>query len=96
MPEGPEIWRTADSLNEALQGQTINELNFAFDELKPFESKLEGKEVEKLEARGKAILTFFEGNHAMYSHTQLYGKWMISKNGGRPDTNRKLRDSQRS
>lgn len=91
MPEGPEIWRTADSLNEALQGRTITDLHFSFDELKQYEPALEGREVEKLEARGKAILTFFEGSHVMYSHNQLYGKWMISKNGDQPDTNRKLR-----
>lgn len=91
MPEGPEIWRTADTLNHALKGKTVIDLYFAFDELKEFETVLKGKKVEKIEARGKAILSFFEGGQVMYSHNQLYGKWMLGKNGKQPETNRKLR-----
>ncbi|WP_138429792.1 endonuclease VIII [Fodinibius saliphilus] len=91
MPEGPEIWRTADLLTEYLQDNTITDLYFAFDELKDYESKLKGKNIKNVEARGKAILTFFEGDIVMYSHNQLYGKWMFSDNGQQPDTNRSLR-----
>lgn len=91
MPEGPEIWRTADTLNDALQDKTITDLYFAFDELKEYESKLKGEKVDRVEARGKAILTFFANDEAMYSHNQLYGKWMVNGNGSEPDTNRSLR-----
>ncbi|SMO40240.1 endonuclease VIII [Fodinibius sediminis] len=91
MPEGPEIWRTADFLSDALQGEPVTNLYFAFDRLKEYETELQGKKVEKVEARGKAILTFFGNSHVMYSHNQLYGKWMLSDNGEEPDTNRKLR-----
>lgn len=91
MPEGPEIWRTADSLSNALLGKPVTELFFAFDELKEYEQKLQDKKITSVEARGKAILTFFEGPLVMYSHNQLYGKWMIRERGREPDTNRKLR-----
>lgn len=91
MPEGPEIWRTADSLTKALKDQPIEDLYFAFDELKDYEAKLKGQSVENVEARGKALLTFFDNNHVMYSHNQLYGKWMVSNSGKQPDTNRSLR-----
>jgi len=91
MPEGPEIWRTADILNDALQDKTITDLYFAFDELKEYESKLKGEKIDRVEARGKAILTFFANDKAMYSHNQLYGKWMVNGNGREPDTNRSLR-----
>lgn len=91
MPEGPEIWRTADSLSDALKDKPVTNLYFAFDNLKKYETELKGKKVENVEARGKAILTFFEGERVMYSHNQLYGKWMLSENGEQPDTNRKLR-----
>lgn len=91
MPEGPEIWTTADNLRNALQDKPITDLYFAFDELKEFESQLEGRTVKDVEARGKALLTFFEDDVVMYSHNQLYGKWMISENGHQPDTNRSLR-----
>ncbi|MDZ7680170.1 MAG: endonuclease VIII [Fodinibius sp.] len=91
MPEGPEIWRTADQLRDVLQHKTITNLKFAFDELKKYESKLKGQTVTNVEARGKAILTFFDIDKVMYSHNQLYGKWMVRKNGQQPSTNRSLR-----
>ncbi|PAU93879.1 endonuclease VIII [Aliifodinibius salipaludis] len=91
MPEGPEIWRTADSLTNALKNRPIEDLYFAFDELKNYEAKLKGQFVENVEARGKALLTFFDNNKVMYSHNQLYGKWMVSDSGEQPDTNRSLR-----
>src|SRR5699024_1964683 len=87
----PEIWRTADALNETLKGKEITDLFFKFDELKDYESKLAGKKVTGVEARGKAMLTFFEGEYVMYSHNQLYGIWKTTKNGHEPDTNRCLR-----
>lgn len=91
MPEGPEIWRTADSLSKVLQNKTITDLHFTFDELKKYESKLKGQKVKNIEARGKAILTYFENGRVMYSHNQLYGKWMVTERSNRPDTNRSLR-----
>jgi len=36
MPEGPEIWRAADKIGEAISGKEIEDLFFAFEELKPF------------------------------------------------------------
>lgn len=91
MPEGPEIWNAADELQNALQHKEITDLYFSFEELKEFESKLKEARVKNVEARGKAILTFFEDDLVMYSHNQLYGKWMISEKGQKPDTNRSLR-----
>lgn len=91
MPEGPEIWRSADKLNEALADRNIEDAYFAFDELKEFESELKGSAVKKVEARGKAILTCFTNSLVLYSHNQLYGKWMIRESSVVPETNRKLR-----
>jgi endonuclease-8 len=91
MPEGPEIWSTADTLRTALQDKEITELFFAFDELKDYESKLKGSSIQDVQARGKAILTFFEDDVVMYSHNQLYGKWMVRDQGQQPNTNRSLR-----
>ncbi|MEX1344824.1 MAG: endonuclease VIII, partial [Candidatus Limnocylindrales bacterium] len=38
MPEGPEIRRAADRIAEAIEGQTVEELFFAFEALKPWQS----------------------------------------------------------
>lgn len=93
MPEGPEIWRVADRLSDALTNKPVDELFFAFDELKPYETELQGLEIDTVEARGKAILTRFSNDLNIYSHNQLYGKWRIVKRGETPDTNRSLRIS---
>jgi endonuclease-8 len=91
MPEGPEIWRAADQINNAVAGKEITDLFFAFDDLKKYEDQLKGLKVNSVTPRGKAIITSFENELNLYSHNQLYGKWMISKDGKEPDTNRSLR-----
>ena len=91
MPEGPEIWRTADALNGALKGKEISSIHFHVEDLKEYESLLQKETVKKVEARGKAILTFFDSDWVMYSHNQLYGKWFVRDYKQEPDTNRKLR-----
>lgn len=91
MPEGPEIWRTAKTLSQALSGKEITDIFFAFDELSKHSDRLIDSKVTNVEARGKAILTHFETEEVLYSHNQLYGKWFIKENGEEPDTNRKLR-----
>lgn len=91
MPEGPEIWRAADKLNKALSGKKIESLYFAFDELKPYKEQLTGVEITNIEPRGKAMLTSFNNELTLYSHNQLYGKWMIRNRGEVPDNNRQLR-----
>ena len=91
MPEGPEIWRAADKLNKALAGKKIESLYFAFEELKPYEDQLTGVKIDKIEPRGKAMLTSFNNELTLYSHNQLYGKWMVRKRGEVPDNNRQLR-----
>ncbi|MFD2532181.1 endonuclease VIII [Gracilimonas halophila] len=91
MPEGPEIWRAASQINDAIAGKKITKLFFAFDELKKYENRLEGSVVSSVAPRGKAIITAFNNELNLYTHNQLYGKWMISGNGEEPDTNRSLR-----
>jgi endonuclease-8 len=91
MPEGPEIHRAADKIHKALAGTRAEEVFFAFDELKEWEDELAGRDVLAVEPRGKAMLTRFEGGINVYSHNQLYGKWMVRNRGNMPDTNRQLR-----
>ncbi|MAL16481.1 MAG: endonuclease VIII [Balneola sp.] len=91
MPEGPEIWRAADKIGEAISGKEIEDLFFAFEELKPFKESLVGLKVNSVTPRGKAIITSFENNLNLYSHNQLYGKWIIQNRGNVPKNNRSLR-----
>lgn len=91
MPEGPEIRRAADKLITAIEDKVLTSAWFAFPQLKAFESQLIGQRVEKIETKGKALLTHFSGGLTMYSHNQLYGLWKIADPGQRPETKRDLR-----
>lgn len=91
MPEGPEIRRAADSLEKAIQGKPLTEAWFAYEHLKPWEAELAGQHVERIETRGKALLTHFSGGMTLYSHNQLYGVWRVVKAGEEPQTTRILR-----
>ncbi|MBG6244291.1 endonuclease VIII [Candidatus Symbiopectobacterium sp. 'North America'] len=91
MPEGPEIRRAADALAAAVAGDPLTGVWFAFPELKPYETELTGQRIEKLETRGKALLTYFSTGRILYTHNQLYGLWRVVDTGVVPDTKRDLR-----
>ena len=91
MPEGPEIRRAADKLEAAVGGEPLTEAWFAFEELKPFEAMLKGKTIERIETRGKAMLTHFSNGLTLYSHNQLYGVWRVVEADKQPETKRVLR-----
>lgn len=91
MPEGPEIRIAADKIERALCPRPTTDIFFAFDHLKPFEAVLTGCRVTRVETRGKAMLTHFDNGLSVYSHNQLYGKWMVRKAYDFPQTNRQLR-----
>lgn len=91
MPEGPEIRRAADKIATALEDKVIEEIEFAFPQLKPFEESLRHRTVLELETRGKALLTHFDNGLSIYSHNQLYGRWYVVKRDKPPKTNRSLR-----
>lgn len=91
MPEGPEIRIAADKIEKAVRDRPTTAVFFAFEHLKPFEADLTGCKVTQVETRGKAMLTHFDNGLSVYTHNQLYGKWMVRKAQSFPDTNRQLR-----
>lgn len=91
MPEGPEVRREADAIGAALVGRPARNVEFAVDRLRPFEERLSGHVVEDVSSRGKAMLVRFSPGLTLYSHNQLYGKWMIRKGEAQPRTGRSLR-----
>ncbi|MEO1084802.1 MAG: endonuclease VIII [Acidobacteriota bacterium] len=91
MPEGPEIRLEADRLHKALAGREASTVQFAHEHLLDRGGELEGRRVESVTSRGKAMLTAFEGDRVIYSHNQLYGVWRVVKAGTRPETTRQLR-----
>jgi endonuclease-8 len=91
MPEGPEIMRARDQLATVLEQATITKIEFAFNHLKSYQGKLKNKTIVEVKAKGKAMLIGFANGYTIYSHNQLYGKWIIAKDGKLPVTNRQLR-----
>jgi endonuclease VIII len=91
MPEGPEIRRAADRLAEAVVGDPLTSVWFAFPALKRYEEPLRGRRIEAITPHGKALLTRFDNGLTLYSHNQLYGVWRVAAPGERPDGARSLR-----
>jgi endonuclease-8 len=91
MPEGPEIRRIADELHEVLGGAVVHQLFFAFPHLKPFSALLANQTILQVQSRGKALLTRFDNGLTLYSHNQLYGRWVITPRDSQPDSGRQLR-----
>ena len=91
MPEGPEVRREADRVAAAIAGRAATRVFFGLPDLKKHERGLRGRLVQGVETRGKAFLTRFEGGWVVYSHNQLYGRWMVRRAGELPRTNRQLR-----
>ena len=91
MPEGPEIRRAADQVAAILCGNEIVDVELKVPALRRFERKLQGTTVTTVDTRGKAMLTRFDNDLAMYSHNQLYGRWYVTPRAQYPDTGRQLR-----
>ena len=91
MPEGPEIRKAADKLEKAIAHQPTTDVFFAFEHLQPYQDQLTGQAVTHISSYGKALVTHFEGGLCVYSHNQLYGKWMVRNAYNYPSTNRQLR-----
>lgn len=91
MPEGPEIKRAADRIARAIVHQVLSEVFFAFDDLKGYEATLAQQQVVAVTPKGKALLIRFSEGLTIYSHNQLYGKWMICPLRQYPATQRQLR-----
>ena len=91
MPEGPEIKRAADKLENAIKGKKVMRVYFAFDSLQGFSKKLKNVKILGISAHSKAILTRFDNGLCIYSHNQLYGRWEVYPAGEYPQSSRSLR-----
>jgi endonuclease VIII len=91
MPEGPEMYRVARKVAETLGTEPLNEVWFAFEHLQPWSARLQGQPVVAVETMGKALLLKFADGTTIYTHNQLYGRWLFSAADRRPDTGRQLR-----
>jgi len=83
MPEGDTIFRTARTLTRALAGKPITGFRSNYPLLTRYndDSPLAGQTVERVEARGKWMLTYFSGGGILATHLLMSGSWHIYRPG---------------
>ena len=91
MPEGPEIRRAADRIAKVLIGERLEDVTLTPPALAYRRDELLGTSVTAIDTRGKAMLTRFDNGLTLYSHNQLYGRWMVARRGQMSNTGRSLR-----
>jgi endonuclease-8 len=94
MPEGPEIRKAADKVAQAIVGKEVIKLEFGLSLLKKWEPDFIGLQVTGVDTYGKAMVTRFQGSATslnIYSHNQLYGRWVCCPPHQVPPSNRQLR-----
>jgi len=85
------MYRVARHIHKSVADQSLDEVWFAFDHLKPWSKNLQGQKLADVRTSGKALLLEFEQGQTIYTHNQLYGRWMFCPPDRRPDTRRQLR-----
>lgn len=90
MPEGPEIHLQAKAIAHAIAGKVVD-VYCAHENITPYFDLLHQKRVDKVYARGKAVLIQFESGYTLYAHNQLYGRWIVHHVDSPPLTSRSLR-----
>ena len=85
------MYRVASRIRRTLKNAPLSEVWFAFEDLQDWSGRLEGQPLAAVETLGKALLLKFPDGTTIYTHNQLYGRWMFSTPDRRPDTGRQLR-----
>jgi len=79
MPEGPEVRKYADALDEALTGRAIVSLEARTKEARKWlhdnEPRLRGRRVKNVVSHGKHLIGYIEGDFFFHSHLMMWGRW---------------------
>ena len=84
-----EIHRAADKIPKHWKERSSN-IEITLPQFSGREHDFLGKTVNKVEARGKALLIHFD-SFVMYSHNQLYGRWTVNLRTTEAKVNRSMR-----
>ena len=91
MPEGPETRRAADRLARVLVTAAPLEVRLFYPQIASWRESLSASPVREVTSRGKALLIRFESGLTFYSHSQLYGRWTVSRRDRQENSRRSLR-----
>ncbi|MFD8808147.1 Fpg/Nei family DNA glycosylase [Streptomyces sp. NPDC059597] len=81
MPEGDTVWQAAKRLHTALAGRVLNRSDFRVPRYATLD--LTGRTVLGTVARGKHLLTRFEGGLTLHTHLRMEGAWKVYAPGER-------------
>jgi len=81
MPEGDTIFRAAATLSRAIGGKIVRRFHSPLPALAASAAQLEGRRIERVEARGKNLLIHFEDGSALHTHMRMTGSWHIYRPG---------------
>lgn len=85
------MFRMARKVAQAVADAPLTEVWFAYPHLQARAADLAGQRIRGVRTLGKALLIEFGSGHTLYTHNQLYGRWLFSAPDRRPDTRRQLR-----
>lgn len=85
MPEGDTVFRAARTLHRALAGHAVTRFESVYPALTRVagDHPIAGRTIERVEAVGKHVLMWFEGDLALRSHLRMNGAWHIYRPGER-------------
>lgn len=79
MPEGPEVRKYADALDDVLSGHAIVSFEARTKEARKWlqqnEARLKGRRVERVISHGKHLIGYIESNFFFHSHLMMWGRW---------------------
>ncbi|WP_129306207.1 DNA-formamidopyrimidine glycosylase family protein [Streptomyces sp. L2] len=81
MPEGDTVWQAARRLHSALAGEVLTRSDFRVPKYATVD--LTGRTVLDTVARGKHLLTRFEGGFTLHTHLRMEGAWKVYGEGER-------------
>jgi endonuclease VIII len=83
VPEGDSLHRAAEKL-QVLAGQVVEaESPHPRAAVLGIAERIDGRRLERVEARGKNLLLTFEGGLVVRSHLRMHGRWLVQP-AGRP------------
>jgi endonuclease VIII len=79
MPEGDTIFRAARALDRALAGRVITRFESQLPKLTRIhdDAPIDGRTMERVEARGKHILMHLSGGLTLRTHMRMNGSWHL-------------------
>jgi endonuclease VIII len=81
VPEGDTVWLAAKRMDDALGGRPLTRFDLRVPALAT--TDLTGRTVREVLARGKHMLTRFDGGITLHTHFRMDGSWRLGRPGER-------------